>query len=78
MRNANTNNHIAIRQAAQQFGRKHYTLRCYHLDEQVFTYDTLADNREQAVQSCLADNPQDPSNPYFIGRVTLHAPILGH
>lgn len=78
MRNANINNQQAIRQAAQHFGRKHYTLRCYHLNEQVFTYDILADNREQAVQSCLADNPQDAANPYFIGQVTLHIPILGH
>lgn len=78
MRNTDTNTKYAIHQAAQQWQRKYYTLHCWHLDEQYFTYDIMAETREQAVQSCLSDNPQDNANPYIIGNVTLHIPILGH
>lgn len=75
MTNANTHSKQAIRKVAQYFGRKHYTLRCYTLDERIFTYDILADNRQQAVQNCLCDNPQNAANPYIIGKITLHIPI---
>lgn len=78
MLNANTNSKIAIHQAAQQWGRRYYTLICWHLDETKFTYDVMADTAKQAVQNCLSDNPQDPANPYIVGKTILHIPVLGH
>jgi hypothetical protein len=75
MRDVDTNTQTAIAQAAQQWGRKYYTLTCWTLDERKYTYTVMADNRQQAVQSCLSDNPQSPM-PYIIGNITLHIPIF--
>lgn len=74
MRDVDTNTKLAIAQAAQQWGRRYYSLTCWTLDERKFTYTVMADNRKQAVQSCLSDNPQTPM-PYIICDVTLHIPI---
>lgn len=74
MRDPSQPSREAIRQAAAVFGRRRYVLTCYGLDGQKFTYDVLADSQAEAIQSCRADNPMEPT-PYIIGGIRLHVPI---
>jgi len=70
MRNASRQEQLAIQQACQHWQRPRWVLRCAMIDESTFTYDVLANTREEALRECRSDNPKA-----IVLGVTLHIPV---